>query len=218
MIRLWSISDRPSITVPSTAQRSPGRSSTMSPGWIAATGTCGNFVGPDELGRGLGLERGEISGDRACSPPHALVEIAPYQQECQQHDRRIEIGMLGVVHGLDDRHAQRKNDADADRNIHIDVARAQRAKRRPEEGLARIGRGRQRDQRRQPVEEIALFGNHVADSCRTTPESKASSHSWWRMPRRRDSAAESAIVRLPRPPRRRFRTDRPCIRARRAGR
>ncbi len=122
-----------------------------------------NFIGADELGCSLRLERGEVSCDRPCSPPHALVEIAPHQQECQQHDRRIEIGVLGVVHGLDHGHTKCKRDADTDRNIHIDVARAQSLKRRPEERLAGICRGRQRDQRRQPMKEIALFGNHVAD-------------------------------------------------------
>ena len=122
-----------------------------------------NLVGPDELGGGLRLERGEVSRHRPGAPAHALVEIAPHQQKCQQHDRRIEIGVLGVVDGFDHRHAQRKHHADTDRNIHIDVARAQRAKRRPEERLARIGRGRQRDQRGQPMEKVALFRNHVAD-------------------------------------------------------
>jgi Transposase len=79
------------------------------------------------------------------------------------HDRRIEIGMLGMVNRLHHRHAQRKDDADSDRNVHIDVACAQHAKCRPEKRLPRIRRCRQRDQRRQPVKEIALFGNHVAD-------------------------------------------------------
>ena len=108
MIRLWSISERPSITVPSTAQRSPGRSSTMSPARIAATGTSRDLVGADEFGRGLRLQRGEIAGDRAGPPPHALVEVAADQQEGQQHDRRVEIGVLGMMDGLDHRHAERE--------------------------------------------------------------------------------------------------------------
>ena len=58
---------------------------------------------------------------------------------------------------------EREDDADRDRHVHVDVAGAQRAAGRAEERLAGIGRRRQRDQRRQPVEEIALLGHHVAD-------------------------------------------------------
>ena len=65
-----------------------------------------DFVGADELGRGLRLQRREISGDRAGPPPHALVEVAPDQQKRQQHDRRVEIGMLGMIDGFDHRHAR----------------------------------------------------------------------------------------------------------------
>ena len=73
----------------------------MSPGWTAAIGTSRDFIGADEFRRGLGLQRGEISGHRAGPPAHALVEIAAGQQERDQHQRRVEIGMLGVIDGFD---------------------------------------------------------------------------------------------------------------------
>ncbi len=117
----------------------------------------GDLVWTDELGRRLGLQSGEIAGHRAGSPLHVLFEIAPDQEEGEQHDRRVEIGVLGMADGLDDRGRERQDDADADRHIHVDVAAAQRVEGGAEEGLAGIGRGRQRDQRRYPMEEIALL-------------------------------------------------------------
>ncbi|OIQ66393.1 hypothetical protein GALL_520380 [mine drainage metagenome] len=121
-----------------------------------------NLIGSDELGSGFGFQRREISGNRPRSPPHALIEIASNKQKSKQHDRRIEIGVLGMIDRLHDRHTQRQQNADADRDVHIDVARAQRPIRRPEERLPRIGRSRQRDQCRQPVKKVALFGEHIA--------------------------------------------------------
>ena len=49
----------------------------------------------------LRLQRREIAGDRAGLAPHGVIEIAAAQQKEQQHHRGIEIGVLGVVDGLD---------------------------------------------------------------------------------------------------------------------
>ncbi len=71
--RAWSISERPSITVPSAAEHSPGRSSTMSPARVAAAGTFTEISsGPTNFVAVSSPERaGEIAGDRAGTPPHA---------------------------------------------------------------------------------------------------------------------------------------------------
>ena len=66
----------PSITEPSTAERSPGRSRTMSPARTAAIGTTLISSAPTNFGRGFRLQRGEISGHRARLAAHALIEIA----------------------------------------------------------------------------------------------------------------------------------------------
>ncbi len=125
-----------------------------------------DLVGSDELGGRLRLERGEIAGDRAGPPPHVLVEEAADQEEGQQHDRRVEICVLGVVDGLDHGHAEREDHADRDRHVHVGRLRRQRAPGRAEERLAGIGRRRQCDQRREPVEEVALLGQHVRNVAR----------------------------------------------------
>ena len=61
----------------------------------------GNGNGPnllivDEFRRGFRLERGKVSCKRASPAAHVVVEIAPGKQERDQHDRGIEVGMVGV--------------------------------------------------------------------------------------------------------------------------
>ena len=92
-----------------------------------------------------------------------MIEIAAGQQEGEQHQGSVEIGVFGVVNRFRHRHRERQHDADADRHIHVGVARPQGAQSGLEERLPRIGSGRQGNQRRQPVEEIALLRDHVAD-------------------------------------------------------
>ena len=77
--------------------------------------------------RDLGLQGGEIAGDRARLAAHGVIEIAPAQQEEQQHHGRIEIGVLGVVCGLIERHAEREQHAERDRHVHVELPRADRA-------------------------------------------------------------------------------------------
>ncbi|MBA7640636.1 hypothetical protein ES703_48307 [subsurface metagenome] len=71
-----------------------------------------------------------------------------------------------MLHGFHHAHAEREDDAYRDRHVHVDAAGFQRAPGRLEERLAGIGRRGQHDQRRQPVEEITLFGQHVRDVAR----------------------------------------------------
>ena len=119
----------------------------MSPGRMAATGTVDDLVVIDELGRGFCLQRGEIAGERAGSPPHVLVEVTARQQKCDQHDRADRNRRARHGCGLEHRHREREGDADADRHVHVDGAGAQRPEGRAEERLGRIGGGRQHDQR-----------------------------------------------------------------------
>ena len=72
----------------------------MSPARTAAIGTTLISSAPTNFGRGFRLQRGQISGHRPRLAAHALIEIAASQQEGEQHQRRVEIGMLGVVDGL----------------------------------------------------------------------------------------------------------------------
>ena len=78
-----------------------------------------DFIGADEFRRGFSLERGEVSGHRPRLAAHALIEIAAGQQEGEQHQRGVEIGMFGVVNRLRHRHRERQHDADRDRHIHV---------------------------------------------------------------------------------------------------
>ncbi len=121
-----------------------------------------DFIRADEFGGGLSLQCGEVAGHRARLAAHALIEIAAGQQEGEQHQRSVEIGVLGVVDRLGHRHRERQHDADRDRHVHVGVARPQGAPCRPEERLPGIGRRGQGNQRRQPVEEITLLRDHVA--------------------------------------------------------
>ena len=105
----------------------------------------------------LGLERGDVFGEGPCPPAHRVVEIAADQQEEQEHHGGFEIGVMGRLDGLHDREEQREADADDDRHIHVEPARGQRCEGRAQERPAGIDGGRQRDQRRDPVEEVAGF-------------------------------------------------------------
>ena len=85
---------------------------------------------------------------------HHVIQNAPDQQKEQQRDRRVEIGMKPVLRRLVEAEAERQRHTDRDRNVHVGVAVAQRAPCGPEEDLTGIEQRRQRDQRRQPVEQI----------------------------------------------------------------
>ena len=81
------------MTTPSAGTRSPGRTSSRSPGFSAAAGTAHHFTARLESVRELRLQRRQIAGDGAGLAPHRVVEIAAAQQKEQQHDRGIEIGV-----------------------------------------------------------------------------------------------------------------------------
>ena len=82
-----------------------------------------------------------MSGNRTRLETQPLIERAADQQDGDEHNGCVEISMLGVMDGFDQRHRQREYHANADRDIHIDAAGAQRPKSRAEERLAGIGRG-----------------------------------------------------------------------------
>jgi hypothetical protein len=85
-----------------------------------------DLVLANEFRRGLRLERGEIAGHGAGAAAHVLIEEAADQEKGQEHDRRVEIGVLGVIDGLDQGRAERQDDADRDRHVHVDASGAQR--------------------------------------------------------------------------------------------
>ena len=122
-----------------------------------------DFTAVEQPMRELRFQRGQIAGHGAGAPAHRLVEIAATQQEEDQHHRRVEIGMLGMIGGLDERHAECQQDAERDRHVHVDLADAQRRQRAAEERLPGIGGRRQRDRRRQPVKQVTRFGRYVGE-------------------------------------------------------
>ena len=87
--------------------------------------------------------------------PHRAVKKSPSEQEEQQHGGAVEIGMFAADNGFEqaDRHGQ--HHPDRNRHVHVGGALAQRRKGAGKERPPGIGDGRQRDQRRQPVEERA---------------------------------------------------------------
>ncbi len=99
-----------------------------------------------EFGGGLRAQGGEIAGNSARAPAHRLFEGAPDQQEGEQHQGRVEIGVLGMMPRLDDRHAERQKHAHRDRHVHVEPAGHDRADRRLEERTTRVGGGRQCDE------------------------------------------------------------------------
>ncbi len=74
-----------------------------------------DLIGSHEFGRRLRLQCGKIAGDRARPPPRVLVEDAADQEERQQHDRRVEISVLGMMNGLHHGHAERQDHPDRNR-------------------------------------------------------------------------------------------------------
>ena len=108
----------------------------------------------------------QVAGDRAGLASHRVIERAPDQQEKQQHDGGVEIGVLGVVGGFHHRHAEGQDDAERDRHVHIQRARFERAPGARKERPAGIGGRRQGNQRRGPVEEVARLRGDIGDITR----------------------------------------------------
>ena len=82
------------------------------------------------------FQRGQIAGERASFSSHVLIEVSARQQKRYQHDRGIEISVLGMRRCLEHRHRERQRDTDADRHVHIDAAAAKRPEGRREERRA----------------------------------------------------------------------------------
>ena len=96
------------------------------------------------------------------APARAAVEVAPDQQEEEQGDGRIEIGVLFANPGLVQADDAGERHADRDRHVHVGAPGTQRAQGRAEERPAGIGDRRQGDGRRQPVEKGARGIAHRA--------------------------------------------------------
>jgi hypothetical protein len=84
-----------------------------------------------------------------------LVKVAAAEQEEEQHHDGIKIGVLRVIDGLGHGHDEREQDADSDRHIHVGAPLPKGADGASEKWLACIGDSRERNQGRNPVEEVA---------------------------------------------------------------
>ena len=93
--------------------------------------------------------------------PGAPVEKAPDQQEEQQGDRRIEIGMRPAADRFPQADSGRQRHRERNRHVHVGPAGAQGLQRRAEEGPPGPSQCRQGDQRREPVEQTAGLGRHA---------------------------------------------------------
>ncbi len=90
-----------------------------------------------------------------CPAAGPAIEIAADQQEEEERDRRIEVGMLLARPRFVQADEAGQRDADRDRHVHVGAAGAQGGEGRAEEGLAGIGDGGQGDGRGQKVEQRA---------------------------------------------------------------
>ena len=89
---------------------------------------------------------------------HDVVERSPDQQEEQQRNRSVEIGVRAMLHRLVELHAEGEQHAERDRHIHIGAPMLQGLPCRTEEYSAGVGQRRQRNDRRQPMKQVAGFG------------------------------------------------------------
>ena len=81
-------------------------------------------VGAHQRRRGR-AQAGEIGGDAARVAPHRGVERAAEQQEEQQHQRAVEIGVLAPRAVSTTDIASASGDAERDRHVHVERAGAQ---------------------------------------------------------------------------------------------
>ena len=84
-----------------------------------------------------------------------MVERPADEQEEQERDRRVEIGVWPVDHRFVEAQAVGQRNPQRDRHIHVHAPVAKRVPRRAEEDPAREDEGRNGDQRRKPVEQVA---------------------------------------------------------------
>ena len=83
----------------------------------------------------------------------SMIQHPADQQEEQQGDGRVEIGVLAAVDRFRKAHAGDQHNPQADRHVHVGAALPQRRQRRGEERPPGIGDRRHRDQRRDPVQQ-----------------------------------------------------------------
>ena len=130
-----------------------------------------DHAGLDLLDRKIGLRAIRLHHERAARREpdqvadglpgpfaHHVIQRAPDQQKEQQRDRGIEIGVRAVLHRLVDAHAEGEQHAERDRNVHVGPPVPERAPSGAEEYPPRIGQRRQRNEHRQPVEQVARLG------------------------------------------------------------
>ena len=113
----------------------------------------------------------EQSTDPLARPvPHHAVKDPSREQEEQQHHRAVKIGMGPAGRGFINAQAGCQQYADRNGHIHIGPAIAQRHRRRREKRAPGIGNHRDRDQRGEPVEQVA------GDAGRTGPDADRQQH------------------------------------------
>ena len=88
----------------------------------------GGAVRADDRGGGR-AQAHQVGGGAARACPHALVEVAADQQEEQQRDGGVEIGVLAAARRLLQAHGRRQRHAERDRHVHVE-RRARSAARR----------------------------------------------------------------------------------------
>ena len=133
--------------------RSPAATSTIMPG---ATWRAGSVARPPvglEHRDRLRVERQQPRRRPARAAPRAPVEVAPDQQEEQQHDRAVEIGVLAAARGLEQAHRQASTSPTVIGTSMLVRPRRSACQAEREERPAGIDDRRQRDQRREPVQQ-----------------------------------------------------------------
>ncbi len=152
----------PRSTTPSTPMRSPVPTSTRSPGatdcwlrrWMLPSGCKHRDIG--------GAQRQQLFGGGPRLAARAVVEHAADQQEEQQRDGGVEIGVRAAAACVCARLMPvTRMHADADRHVHVGAPMAQRRSGGGEERPSGIGDRRHRDQRRDPVQQVARRRPHV---------------------------------------------------------
>ncbi len=103
-----------------------------------------------------------------------MVQVAPDQQEEQQRDGAVEIGVVAAGEALLHADAGDQDHADADRHVHVGAKLPQGGEGRGEERHAGIGDRRQRDQRRDKMHQFARGRPHALHQ--TGPDADRQQH------------------------------------------
>ena len=111
-------------------------------------------IGGNDAGAGCGLAEQRVHPG-AGAVAHHRVERAPCQQEQDQHQDAVEIGIVPAHHRLVETEAGGQDDADRNRHVHVGPPALQHGPGRAEERHSRIGNRRNADQGGNPVEQVA---------------------------------------------------------------